>query len=186
MASFLQLSTTPDGFFFIVACRSISPGTCSLSRAGSAWRRLLYVTESTLAKSNQPKWESCRVSQVQSLDLPSCQHAAPTRKWKERRSRTKQKGEVHSKRDRGPKKKVMTIELSNGEYPFFSPSMHRGVLFFSPWCRHRVPAPRALVRSFRSQVMELKFIGDLLSRSASPASLLCFDPISEERAAALA
>lgn len=57
-------------FFCIFACRPVSAGTCSLSRAGSAWRRLLYVTQSTLAKSSQPKWESCRVSQVQSLDLP--------------------------------------------------------------------------------------------------------------------
>lgn len=73
------------------------------------------TSRNPLAKSSQPKGESCRVSQVR-VSTSSPQHAAPRRKWKERRSKTK--GE------RQERQRAIT-RLSNGEYPFISPNMHR-------------------------------------------------------------
>lgn len=50
---------------------------------------------------------------------PRLLSAAPRRKWKERRSKTKQ-----ATKETEGKKGDMT-RLSNGEYPFISPNMHR-------------------------------------------------------------
>lgn len=89
------------------------------------------------------------------------------------------KGEGKYKETKGKKKETWQSNYRNGEYPFISPNMHRGGVF-SPRCRYTAQAPR--VWFSQPGHGDLRFKGDLDSRSASPASLVSFDPISEERA----
>lgn len=109
-------------FFCLFACRPVSAGTCSLSRAGSAWRRLLYVTQSTCQVEPAEGGKLSRESS-QSLDLVSSARCSTTQR---ERAPEQDKGRVtRETKGKGRKKSVMIIRLSNGEYPFISPSTHR-------------------------------------------------------------
>lgn len=134
------------------------------------------TSRNPLAKSSQPKGESCRVSQVR-VSTSSPQHAAPRRKWKERRRRQRASG----KRDKGRLSDYRTVNIH-----LFPQTCTETVLLYSPWRRYRVPAPikGLAIRSLSSQGHgDLKFNGDLVSCGLAREPFCAFGPISEERAA---
>jgi hypothetical protein len=88
------------------------------------------------------------------------EHTTQDRKGKSGKIRKRKRGKQEIRKIRMCDDLSRQVRLSNGEYPFISPSMHRGSSFdlVSLWTR-----PSCFFHSFHSQVMEfLRFNGDLV------------------------